>query len=77
MNPFDNSPNPFIELDLCKQELAEAYEFFAGVDPEGQALVAEALDRKYRLFIHVMYDSRYIDDPSVPPTFLALNLRER
>lgn len=67
MSPFDNSPNPFIELDLCKQELAEAYEFFAGVDPEGQALVAEALDRKYWLHIN----------PSIPPTFLALNLRKR
>ncbi len=77
MNPFDNSPNPVSELGRCKQEQAEAYEFFAGGDPGGQALGAEALDKKYKLFIHVMYDSRYIDDPSIPPTFLALNLRKR
>lgn len=77
MSAFDNSPNPFIELDLCKQELAEAYEFFAGADPEGQALVIEALDKKYRLFLHVAYDTRYREDRRLPPTCLALALRKR
>jgi len=77
MSAFDNSPNPFIELDLCKQELAEAYEFFAGADPEAQALVIEALDKKYRLSLHVAYDKRYREDRRLPPTCLALALRKR
>lgn len=77
MSAFDNSPNPFIELDLCKQELIEAYEFFSGVDPHGQALVIEALDRKYRLLLHAAYDSRYAADRRVPPTCLAMTLTER
>ena len=49
MNPFDNCPNPFIELDLSKEELVEAYNFFQGVDLESQMLVADALDAKYSL----------------------------
>jgi len=44
---FDGHPNPFIQLNLSKDELAEAYAFFHGVDSEGQLLVIEALDRKY------------------------------
>jgi hypothetical protein len=49
MNPFDNCPNPFIELDLSKDELVEAYNLFQGVDPESQQLVIQALDAKYSL----------------------------
>ena len=45
--PFDNSANPFIDLDLCKDELVEAYAFFADADPVAQRMVIEALDRKY------------------------------
>ena len=47
MRIYDNTPNPFIELDLCKDELVEAYGMFAGHDPEAQQLIIEALDRKY------------------------------
>lgn len=47
MRIYDNTPNPFIKLDLCKDELVEAYSLFAGVDPEAQDLIIEALDRKY------------------------------
>jgi hypothetical protein len=46
---FDNSPNPFVELDLNKEELVEAYGFFADVDPEAQSLVISAMDMKYSL----------------------------
>ena len=47
MRIYDNTPNPFVELDLCKDELVEAYAFFADADPEAQDLIIEALDRKY------------------------------
>ena len=46
---FDNAHNPFIELNLSKEELVEAYNFFQGVDLESQMLVADALDAKYSL----------------------------
>jgi hypothetical protein len=47
MKPYDHTENPFIELDLCKDELVEAYALFADADPEAQHLIVEALDRKY------------------------------
>jgi hypothetical protein len=47
MKIYDNTPNPFIELDLNKDELVEAYGMFAGYDREAQDLIIEALDRKY------------------------------
>lgn len=47
MRIYDNTPNPFVELDLNKDELVEAYGLFAGCDPEAQELIIEALDRKY------------------------------
>ena len=38
--------NLFIDLNLDRDELAEAYVFFDGVDPEAQALIGEALDKR-------------------------------
>ena len=38
--------NVFIDLNLDRDELAEAYEFFDGVDREAQALIGEALDKR-------------------------------
>lgn len=49
MTPFDNSANPFVDLNLCKDELVEAYIFFHDVDNVAQQMVIEAIDRKYTL----------------------------
>ena len=41
--------NPFIINGLDKEELVEAYIFFAGIDIEAQEMVIEAIDRKYSI----------------------------
>lgn len=41
--------NPFIVNDLNKEELVDAYCFFAGIDIEAQEMVIEAIDRKYSI----------------------------
>ena len=46
---FDESTNPFIDLDLSYPELVEAYIFFDDCDPDAQRMVADALDKKYSL----------------------------
>jgi|TARA_R110002126_G_scaffold29059_4_gene96476 hypothetical protein len=47
--PFDNADNPFLQLNMSKVELIEAYSFFNGVDTESQLLIVDALDAKYTL----------------------------
>ena len=54
---FDESTNPFIDLDLCFDELSEAYIFFSDCDPEAQAMVASALDKKYSL-MQILFNVR-------------------
>jgi len=47
--PFDNSPNPFLQLNLSIEEIVEAYIFFSDADHEAQLLVIEALDKSYNV----------------------------